>query len=185
MKINLFFFLTTTQAKRINYFAAINVESKFPTDVQAILSISDDFLLTACSSSTRIPSLQLVDIKTGNFAKVELTKSASMFEPEPKVTIIPTELPADELMPPSIYIEPVREGKVPLIVIPHGGPHGVLSNSFDHDTAYFTRLGKLCFVLNVSILHMPNLFKRIYIAYNQRNSKLGLEIKSYLAVLQK
>lgn len=46
-------------------------------------------------------------------------------------------------MPPSIYIEPVREGKIPLIVIPHGGPHGVLSDSFDHDTAYFTKLGNL------------------------------------------
>lgn len=115
--------------------------------MQAILSVTDDFLLTACSSSTRIPSLQLVDIKTGDFAKIILSKSTPIYDPEPKVTIIPTQLPLDELMPPSIYIEPVRDGKVPLIVIPHGGPHGVLSDSFDHDTAYFTKLGNIFNVL--------------------------------------
>lgn len=123
--------------------AAIDVETKFPGDVQAILSVTDDFLLTACSSSTRIPSLQLIDIRTGDFGKILLSKSAPIYEPEPKVTIIPTQLPPDELMPPSIYIEPVRTGSIPLIVIPHGGPHVVLSDSFDHDTAYFTKLGNL------------------------------------------
>lgn len=119
------------------------METKFPKDVQAILSVTDDFLLTACSSSTRIPSLQLIDIKTGDFTKIALSKSTAIDESEPNVKIIPTELPADELMPPSIYIEPVRTGKIPLIVLPHGGPHGVLSDSFDHDTAYFTKLGNL------------------------------------------
>lgn len=121
---------------------AIDVETNFPSDVQAILSVTDDFLLTACSSSTEVPSLQLVDIKSGDFAKIALSKLAPIFTPEPKVTIIPTHLPADEQMPPSIYIEPVRDGKIPVIVIPHGGPHVVLSDSFDHDTAYFTKLGK-------------------------------------------
>lgn len=117
------------------------METKFPKDVQAILSVTDDFLLTVCSSSTRIPSLQLVDIKSGDFVQISLSKSVPINEPEPKVTIIPTQLPPEELMPPSIYIQPVRDGKVPLIVLPHGGPHGVLSDSFDHDTAYFTKLG--------------------------------------------
>jgi acylaminoacyl-peptidase len=92
--------------------------------------------------------LQLVEIKTGDFAKIELSKSAPIHEPEPKVMIIPAELPPDELMPPSIYIEPVKEGKIPLIVIPHGGPHGVLPNSFDHDTLYFTKLGFAVFKVN-------------------------------------
>lgn len=120
---------------------AIDVDTKFPTDVQAILSVTDNFLLTACSTSTRIPSLRLIDIKSGDFTKIAISISAAIYEPEPKVTIIPAQLPADEIMPPSIYVEPVREGSVPLIVIPHGGPHSVLADSFDHDTAYFTKLG--------------------------------------------
>ncbi len=119
------------------------METNFPSDVQAIFSVTDDFLLTACNSSTRVPSLQLVDIKSGDFVKIMLSKSIPVFEPEPKVSIIPTQLPPDEIMPPSIYVEPVREGKIPLIVIPHGGPHVVLSDSFDHDTTYFTKLGNL------------------------------------------
>lgn len=119
------------------------METKFPNDVQAILSVTDDFLLTACSSSTRTPSLQLVDIQSGDFVKIQLSKSKPIFKPEPIVKIIPAELPPDEIMPPSIYIEPQREGRIPLIVLPHGGPHGVLSDSFDHDTAYFTKLGIL------------------------------------------
>lgn len=136
----------------IIFVTAIDLETKFPDDVQAILSITDNFLLTVCSSSTTIPSLQLVDIKTGDFGKIVLSKSVAIYDPQPKVTIIPTQLPPEELMPPSIYIEPVREDKIPLIVIPHGGPHGVLSDSFDHDTAYFTKLGNffLMFVLNDS-----------------------------------
>ncbi|CAG7726991.1 unnamed protein product, partial [Allacma fusca] len=121
----------------------ISVSDKFPTDVQAILSVGNDFLLVSCNTSTRIPSLQLIDIKTGDFGKIELTESAPIHEPEPKVVIIPAELPPDELMPPSIYIEHVREETIPLIVIPHGGPHGVLPNNFDHDTVYFTKLDKI------------------------------------------
>lgn len=120
------------------------METNFPNDVQAILSVTDDLLLTVCSSSTKIPSLQLIEIKSGKFVKIPLSKSLAVYEPEPKVTIVPPELPADEIMPPSIYIEPVRDGKVPLIVIPHGGPHGVLSDSFDHDTTYYTKMGNFC-----------------------------------------
>ncbi|KAG4079036.1 hypothetical protein HA402_001691 [Bradysia odoriphaga] len=134
--------------KRVAERLSIDVEPKFPTDVQAILSVTDDFLLTACSSSTKTPSLQLVDIKSGDFVKIPLSKSAPIYEPEPTVKILPTELPPEEIMPPSIYIEPQREGKIPLIVLPHGGPHGVLSDSFDHDTAYFTRLGFGVFKVN-------------------------------------
>lgn len=127
----------------LHYYTAIDGEPKFPTDVQAILSVTDDFLLTACSSSTRIPSLQLVDVKSGDFVKIPLSKTAPIYEPEPIVKILPAQLPPDEIMPPSIYIAPQREGKIPLIVLPHGGPHGVLSDTFDHDTAYFTKLGNL------------------------------------------
>ncbi|KAJ6643367.1 Acylamino-acid-releasing enzyme, partial [Pseudolycoriella hygida] len=152
---NQIYFLTSYNArnyllhiKRDGNELKIDFDTKFPTDVQAILSVTDDFLLVACSSSSKIPSLQLVDIKTGDFVKILLSKSAAIFEPEPKVTIIPTQLPPDEIMPPSIYVEPLREGKIPLIVIPHGGPHGVLSDSFDHDTTYFLKLGFGVFKVN-------------------------------------
>lgn len=134
--------------KRVAEHLSIDVETKFPIDVQAILSVTDDFLLTACSSSTRTPSLQLVDIQSGDFVKIQLSKSNPIFKPEPIVKIIPAELPPDEIMPPSIYIEPQREGRIPLIVLPHGGPHGVLSDNFDHDTAYFTKLGFGVFKVN-------------------------------------
>ena len=134
------------------YRLAVDILNTFPNHVQSILDISSDFILASCSTSTKTPSLELIDLKTGSFKRIELKEPLPVYEPEPARAFVPHSINPDASTPPSILVEPSNRDSYPLIVVPHGGPHGVLQDSFDHETAYFTKLGSQCIIKCTAIV---------------------------------
>ena len=43
----------------------------------------------------------------------------------------------------AIYLAPVQNAAMPLIVVPHGGPHTAFANGFALETSFYLSLGKL------------------------------------------
>ncbi|ODN03798.1 Acylamino-acid-releasing enzyme [Orchesella cincta] len=114
--------------------------------VDALLGITNDYLLVSSSTTITSPQLQLLRIAQ-NYQVVEISQSVSPID-------FPTlkELVYGEASPPSIFHGPaiasVPPNSVPLICYPHGGPHSCFVDTFSNDTILFLKLGFAVLRLN-------------------------------------
>ena len=114
--------------------------------VDALLSVTSEYLLVSYSNSMTGPGLKLLSIAQ-DYKAIPITIPSSRIEFPVEVQFV-----SGEFSPPSIYHGPtaasVPPNSIPLIVYPHGGPHSTFVDSFAPDVIFFLKLGFAIIRLN-------------------------------------
>ncbi|CAL8118008.1 unnamed protein product [Orchesella dallaii] len=114
--------------------------------VDSLLWVTKDYLLVSSSTTLTSPQLKLLRISQG-YQPTAITQSISPIEFQ---TL--KELVYGEASPPSIFYGPaitsVEPNSVGMIIVPHGGPHGIYVDSFSRMTVFFLKLGFAVLRLN-------------------------------------
>lgn len=109
--------------------------------IRGLLWIGNDYLLVSRSSTLSTPFMELIQYN-GNHKRVQITKSSSSVISND--THFETKKFFGRATVPSFYIGPKNKenNTVPLIVMPHGGPHAVTVDAFVDELTIFLRQGK-------------------------------------------
>lgn len=108
--------------------------------VRGLLWIGNDYLLVSRSSTLTTPFVELIQYD-GDHKRAQITKSSSCV---PNHDCFEVKKFYGKATVPSFYIGPKnKENKtVPLIVMPHGGPHAVTVDAFVDELSLILRQGR-------------------------------------------